>query len=101
MSDLKKVLTLVACGCICLMVATSVSADYQGVKTVNKDSQEGGEDSENFLCTLGNGAFVPDDGVTVCNISAIFDNGVDRLLSVGKNPEIRITVSLIFCALGQ
>ena len=37
---MSVVTTVIACGCICLMVATSGSADFLGVKTVNKDDPD-------------------------------------------------------------
>ena len=54
MSNVKKVQTLVACGCICLTVATSASADFLGVKAVIKD-----DGAIHDLCTLGAGPSVP------------------------------------------
>ena len=81
MSDVKKVLTLVACACVCLMVATTASADFLGVKAVNK-----ADPATDFQCTQGNGAFVPGP-LTVCNVFAIFDNPGDgqSAFSFGRN----------------
>jgi len=75
MSDVKKVLTLVACGCICLMVATSASADFTGVNSVNKG--EPGSDID-VICNQGL-------GLTVCNLYAVFDDPLNRLISIGDS----------------
>ncbi|MCH8963538.1 MAG: hypothetical protein IIB58_01145 [Planctomycetes bacterium] len=83
MSDLKKVLTLVACGCICLMVATSASADFVGVKSVNKDDPATLEE-----CTQAGGDFVTDP-LTVCSLYAVFDLGTDKMLSIG-NADLQV-----------
>jgi len=64
---------------VCILLITpSASADFVGVKSVNKHDPE-----TDFQCTQGNGAFVPGP-LTVCNVFANFDNPVDRLLSVGN-----------------
>ena len=60
-----------------LLITTSTSADFVGVTTVIKDDPD-----TNFLCTQGNGDFVPGP-LTVCNVFAVFDNPDDVLLSVG------------------
>ncbi len=59
-----------------LLITAFASADYVGVTTVNKDDP----DTE-FLCTQGNGDFVPGP-LTVCNVFVAFDDPADRLLSV-------------------
>ena len=41
-----------------------------------------------FLCTQGNGDFVPGP-LTVCNVFAVFDNPADRLVSVG-NADLQV-----------
>ena len=83
MSDERKVLTLVACGWMCLMVATLASADFIGVVAVTKDDPD-----TDFQCAQGNGASVPGP-LTVCNVYAMFDDPGDRLLSVG-NAELQV-----------
>ena len=91
MNDWKWAITLATCCGICLTIAASASADYVGVTTLTKDDP----DTE-FLCTQGNGDFVPGP-LTVCNVYAAFDDPADRLLSVGnadlqvyngKNPDV-------------
>ena len=77
MNDAKSTITLLACCCIILTTAPSTSADYVGVTTVNKDDPDTA-----FLCTQGNGDFVPGP-LTVCNVYAVFDDPADRLLSLG------------------
>ena len=76
MNDWKCAITLAICCCIYLTVAPSASADFVGVTTVIKDDP----DTE-FLCTQGNGDFVP-GLLTVCNVFAVFDESDDYLLSV-------------------
>ncbi|MCZ6651932.1 MAG: hypothetical protein O7D91_02765 [Planctomycetota bacterium] len=66
-----------------MTVAPSASADFVGVTTVIKDDP----DTE-FLCTQGNGDFVPGP-LTVCNVFAIFDNPNDVLISVG-NTDLQV-----------
>ena len=53
MSYMKKALTLVACGCICLVITTSASAEFTGAKSVNKVDED-----TDFLCFQGNGVDV-------------------------------------------
>ncbi len=77
MNDWKRVITLATCCGICLAMVPSASADFVGVTTVIKDDP----DTE-FLCTQGNGDFVPGP-LTVCNVFAIFSDPADRLFSVG------------------
>ncbi len=77
MNDWKCVITLAPCCGIVLTIAASASADFVVVTTVIKDDP----DTE-FLCTQGNGDFVPGP-LTVCDIFAAFDNPPDRLLWVG------------------
>ncbi|MCZ6653136.1 MAG: hypothetical protein O7D91_08920 [Planctomycetota bacterium] len=60
-----------------LLITTSASAEFVGVTIVTKDDP----DTE-FLCTQGNGKYVPGP-LTVCNAYAAFDDPADRLLSVG------------------
>ena len=76
MNDWKWAITLASCCGICLTIAASASADFVGVITVTKDDP----DTE-FLCTQGNGEYVPGP-LTVCNVYATFDDPADRLLSV-------------------
>ena len=78
MNNCKRAITLAICCCIILTTAPSASADFVGVTTVIKDDP----DTE-FLCTQGNGDFVPGP-LTVCNVFAVFDDPADRLLSVGN-----------------
>ena len=69
---------------ICILLITpSASADYIGVTTVNKIDP----DTE-FLCTQGNGAFVPGP-LTVCNVFAAFDHPDNVLVSVG-NADLQV-----------
>ncbi len=91
MNNWKCAITLATCCCINLTLARSASADYVGVTTVNKDDPDTA-----FLCTQGNGDFVPGP-LTVCNVYAVFDDPADRLLSVayadlqvynGANPDV-------------
>ncbi len=90
MNDWKWAITLATCCGICLTIAASASADFVGVTTVIKDDP----DTE-FLCTQGNGDFVPGP-LTVCNVFAVFDDPSDRLLSVqadlqvynGESPDV-------------
>ncbi|MCH8881518.1 MAG: hypothetical protein IID34_16760, partial [Planctomycetes bacterium] len=77
MSNVKKVLTLVACGCICLTVATSASADFLGAKAVTKD-----DPATQNLCNQANGPNIPFP-LSICNLFANFSDPNDRLLSVG------------------
>ncbi|MCH7688346.1 MAG: hypothetical protein IH899_16970, partial [Planctomycetes bacterium] len=79
MSNVKKVLTLVACSCICLTVATSASADFLAAKTVIK-----GDPDTVFLCNEANGDFVP-FSLTVCNVFANFSDPNDQLLNIGNS----------------
>ena len=83
MNDWKCVITLAACCCIVLTLAASASADFVGVTTAIKDDP----DTE-FLCTLGNGDFVPGP-LTVCNVFAVFDSPDDALRSVG-NADLQV-----------
>ncbi|MCZ6653134.1 MAG: hypothetical protein O7D91_08910 [Planctomycetota bacterium] len=83
MNDRKWAITLATCCSICLTIAASASADFVGVTTVIKDDP----DTE-FLCTQGNGDFVPGP-LTVCNVFAVFDNPNDVLLSVG-NADLQV-----------
>ncbi len=83
MNDWKCAITLGTCCCTILTMATSASADYIGVMTVNKDDPDTA-----LLCTQGNGDFVPGP-LTVCNVFAGFDNPQDRLLSVG-NADLQV-----------
>jgi len=83
MKDWKWAITLATCCGICLTIAASASADFVGVTTVNKNDP----DTE-FLCTLGNGLGVIEQGfgasgLTVCNVFAAFDNPDNVLLGVG------------------
>lgn len=71
-SDVNKVLTLVACGCVCLMVSTWASADFVGVVTENKTDLD-----TQTLCGEA------DPPLTVCNVYVQFSDDDDRLLSVG------------------
>ena len=91
MNDWKCAITLATCCCIVLTIAPAASADFVGVTTVIKDDP----DTE-FLCTQGNGDFVPGP-LTVCNVFAVFDDPADRLLSLfdgnlqvfnGANPDV-------------
>ena len=82
MNDWKTSITLLAC-CVYLTVAPSASADYVGVTTVNPDDPD-----IEFLCTKGNGFFVPGP-LTVCKVFAGFDDPDDRLLSVG-NADLQV-----------
>ena len=83
MNDWKCAITLAICGCIYLTVAPSASADFVGVTTVIKDDPDTA-----FLCTEGNGKFVPGP-LTICNIFAAFDDPTDRVLSVG-NADLQV-----------
>ena len=83
MNDWKTTTTLLACWGIFLAVSPSVSADYIGVTTVYPDDP----DTE-FLCTQGNGAFVPGP-LTVCNVYVTFSDPADRLLSFG-NADLQV-----------
>ncbi len=83
MNEWKLAVTVAACCGIYLTVAPSASADYVGVTTVNKDDP----DTE-FLCTQGNGIFVPGP-LTVCNVYAVFDDPDDLLLNVG-NADLQV-----------
>ena len=71
MIDVKKVLTLLACCCFCLTVATTAQADFVGVVTENKI------DADTILQCGAAGL-----GLTVCNVSIEFDDDDDRLLSM-------------------
>ena len=77
MNNAKSTITLLAC-CVCLTMVPSASADFVGVTTVIKDDPDTA-----FLCTQGNGDFVPGP-LTVCNVYAVFDNPTDRLLGVAE-----------------
>ena len=77
MNDWKCAITLTTCCGMCLTIAASASADFVGVTTVIKDDPDTA-----FLCTEGNGKFVPGP-LTVCNVFAAFDDPTDRLLWVG------------------
>ena len=83
MNDWKCAITLATCCCIVLTIAPSASADFVGVTTVIKDDP----DTE-FLCTQGNGDFVPGP-LTVCNVFAAFDNPANELLNVG-NADLQV-----------
>ncbi len=83
MNDWKCVITLATCCGIVLTIAASASADFVGVTTVNRDDP----DTE-FLCTQGNGDFVPGP-LTVCNVFAAFDNPDNELLGVG-NADLQV-----------
>ena len=83
MNDWKWAIILATCCSICLTIAASASADFVGVTIVTKDDP----DTE-FLCTQGNGDFVPGP-LTVCNVYATFDDPADRLLSVG-NADLQV-----------
>ena len=83
MNDAKSTITLLTCCCIVLTISPSASADFVGVTTVIKDDP----DTE-FLCTQGNGKFVPGP-VMVCKAFAVFDNPDDALLSVG-NADLQV-----------
>ena len=84
MNDWKCAITLATCCCIVLIIAPSASADYVGVTTVNnKDDPDTA-----FLCTQGNGDFVPGP-LTVCNVFAVFDNPDNVLLNVG-NADLQV-----------
>ncbi|MCZ6653135.1 MAG: hypothetical protein O7D91_08915 [Planctomycetota bacterium] len=78
MNDWKWAITLATCCGICLIIAASALADFVGVTTVIKDDP----DTE-FLCTQGNGDFVPGP-LTVCNVFAVFDDPDNSLLNVGS-----------------
>ena len=78
MNDAISTITFLACCCIVLTIAPSASSDFVGVTTVIKDDP----DTE-FLCTQGNGDFVPGP-LTVCNVFAAFDNPDNVLLAVGN-----------------
>ncbi len=90
MNNWKCAITLAICCCIYLTVAPSASADFVGVTTVIKDDPE-----TEFLCTQGNGIFVPGP-LTVCNFYAVFDDPADRMLTAetdlqvynGENPDV-------------
>ena len=66
-----------------LLITPSASADFVGVTTVIKDDP----DTE-FLCTQGNGDFVPGP-LTVCNVFASLDGPDDVLLGVG-NADLQV-----------
>lgn len=76
MIDLRKVLTVLACCCVCLMVATSSMADFVGVVTELKTDVD-----TVFLCGAANGDFVPFP-LTVCKVSIQFGDDNDRLAAV-------------------
>ncbi|MCH8881800.1 MAG: hypothetical protein IID34_18180 [Planctomycetes bacterium] len=90
MNDWKCAITLATCCCIVLTIAPAASADFVGVTTVIKDDP----DTE-FLCTQGNGDFVPGP-LTVCNFYAVFDDPADRMLTAetdlqvynGESPDV-------------
>ncbi len=83
MNDWKCAITLAMCCCIYLTVASAASADFVGVTTVIRDDPDTA-----FLCTEGNGIFVPGP-LTVCNIFVGFDDPADRLLSVA-NADLQV-----------
>ena len=83
MNYAKSIITLLACCCIVLTIAPSTSADFVGVTTVYPDDP----DTE-FLCTQGNGEWVPGP-LTVCKVFAVFDDPTDCLLSVG-NADLQV-----------
>ena len=83
MNVLKTTITFLACCCTILTLTTSALADFVGLTTVNKDDPDTA-----FLCTQGNGAFVPGP-LTVCNVFAVFEHPDDRLFSVG-NAELQV-----------
>ncbi len=83
MNDAKRTITLLACCCTILTVIPSASADFVGVTTVIKDDPD-----TDFLCTQGNGDYVPGP-LTVCNVFAVFDDPDDVLRSVG-NADLQV-----------
>ncbi len=78
MNDWKFAITLTICCATCLTAAPSASADFVGVTTVNKHDPETA-----FECAQANGDFVFSP-LTVCNVSAAFDDPDNILLSVGN-----------------
>ena len=82
MNEAKSTITLLACCCIVLTIIPSAAADFVGVTTVTRDDP----DTE-FLCTHGNGDFVPGP-LTVCNVFAVFDDPDDRLLVETDSPYL-------------
>ena len=78
MNHRKCAITLAICYCSYLTVVPSASADFVGATTVIKDDPD-----IEFLCTQGNGVFVPGP-LTVCNVFVSYDNPADRLLAVGN-----------------
>ena len=83
MNDWKCVITLATCCIIILTVAPSASADFVGVTTAIKDDPD-----IDLLCTQGTGPNIPGP-LTVCNVSAVFDNPDDMLLGVG-NADLQV-----------
>ncbi len=61
-----------------LLITAFASADYVGVTTVIKDDPD-----TDFLCTQGNGDFVPGP-LTICNVYARFDHPADHLIAVAN-----------------
>ncbi len=76
--------TRVSLSVVCILLITpSASADFVGVTAVIKD-----DPGTEFLCTQGNGEFVPGP-LTVCNVFAAFDNPDNELLNVG-NADLQV-----------
>ena len=69
MSDVKKVLTLVACGCMCLTVPTSAWGQVVGATTDNKG------DELTAACRAAN-------NLTICNVFVNMANVGDRVFLV-------------------
>ncbi len=90
MNDWKFAITLTICCATYLTAAASASADYVGVTALYNDDPD-----IDYLCVNAKGDYVfyP---LTVCSVSAVFDNPDDVLLSVanadlqaynGQNPD--------------
>ena len=85
MKELKKLMILGTCCCMCLVVAQSALADFVGVYTANK------EGPEVQVCSDGVAPGLPGP-LTVCNVFVDFDQANDRLL---RHPDITILLEVL------
>ncbi len=83
MNKWKCAIALATCCCISPTMVPLALADFVGVTTVIKDDPDTA-----FLCTEGNGDWVPGP-LTVCDVYVAFDEPADRLLVV-ENADLQV-----------